>query len=254
MIITPDICEALFPRGEEFDFCPKKIKHLSEADPKLRQSYFETKLFGANIYGECVDELPLTVKGNVTSEQRKLDVLVNAIPMFCEKEGIILEDNFQTKVEVKSRMGTIAGTFSIFPTSFKVDGEMVIGAIKIFITSNLNNPMSRGKWERVKYSNTVDISTSLYLLNQIRDGYDSVVKMAKLDQIHYMYWIFDLGSETTHLMIKIKPTPDKLAEGKEYFRKAFAKLKDTSWDAIPSYDVCKFCKLKCDKRIIEIVQ
>ena len=50
MIITPEICEALFPRGEDYDFCPKMIKHLSEADPKLRQSYLETKLFGSNIY------------------------------------------------------------------------------------------------------------------------------------------------------------------------------------------------------------
>ena len=62
MIITPKICEALFPRGEDYDFCPKMIKHLSEADPKLRQSYLETKLFGSNIYGECVDELPLSPK------------------------------------------------------------------------------------------------------------------------------------------------------------------------------------------------
>ena len=254
MIITPEICEALFPRGEDYDFCPKMIKHLSEADPKLRQSYLETKLFGSNIYGECVDELPLSPKGNITSEQRKLDVLVNAIPMFCEKEGIILEDNFQTKLEIEQRWGTISGTFNIFPTTFMVDGELVMGAVKIMATSNLNNPMSRSKWERIKYSNTVDICTSLYVLNQVREGYDSVVSMAKKEQIHYMYWVFDLGKEINHLMIKFIPTPDKLAEGKEYFRKAFQKLKDTSWDAIPSYEACKFCKLKCDKRIIEIIQ
>lgn len=254
MIITPEICEALFPRGEDYDFCPKMIKHLSEADPKLRQSYLETKLFGSNIYGECVDELPLSPKGNITSEQRKLDVLANAIPMFCEKEGIILEDNFQTKLEIENRWGTMAVTLNVFPTSFRVNGDYVIGGIRFFVISNLNNPSSRYKWERIKHINTVDITTTLYILNEIRTGFDSVVSMAKKQQIHYMYWIFDLGKEVSHLPIINTPTPDKLAEGKEYFRKAFHKLKDTSWDAIPSYDVCKFCKLKCDKRIIEIVQ
>lgn len=253
MILTPAICDALFPKGEVSDVCPFMIKGINETPYKDKQSYFETRLFGSNSYGDVVNKLPFTSKGNVSSAQKKIDSVVSIFDKLCESEGILIEDNYQEKISVPFRSSTLQVVLNVFPTSFIVDGNMVIGGVNFFIVSNLNHPYSKRNWENVLITKHVEICTTLYILNEIRDGYESVVKMAKRKQIHLMYWVVDLGKDVNQLKAKIVPSDNLILEGKEYFRKAESILKDTSWDKIPSYSACSRCKLKCDKRVDSII-
>lgn len=247
MIVTPSLCERIFPMGEEYPFCPKYIKETTLSKP--RQSYLETKLFGCDINGEVIDSMPLTKRGNISAEQRKINSISQMFEDFCDNNGVLLDNNINTKVNILFRGNDVNGVFNVFPTPLLVNGELQISAVKVIATTNIS------RYERKHFIDNVDVCVSLFILNSITDGFtESVIKMSKRHMIHYAYWVFGLRKEFEQVFIKFAPTPDKISEGKEYVRKTINKLENTSNDAIPSFEACRKCKLNCDKRIIDIVR
>lgn len=217
----------------ESPHCPRKLQGELTGEikgytslPMMYGNYFETKAgLGTSGRSEPILDLPRLKNGAKSSAHQRIDEQAKKFQRMFNRKAKEWTGFEILQKQLYVNKGNIEGTID-----FTITGDI---PSDLKLTADLESEW--GYWSNPGELDTIQSATYCYLYNK--------------DVFHY--WVYDYSPKMNVLNVEVKVTDEAIRSALERFDAVEATIDnyEEEWPRIPSVSSCRYCMLKCDKRI-----